>query len=99
MTIRNFRYLALAEAVSFLLLLVFTVIKNTGGSEAGVSILGPIHGLFFIGYIAMAFGLRAAAGWRNRVTFWIMVGAILPFGGFVVDWWLGKNTPADLPAS
>jgi integral membrane protein len=93
MTIRNFRYLALAEAISFLILIVFSVIKNTGGSEVGVQILGPLHGLLFIGYLAMAFGLREPAGWSNKVTFWILVGAVLPFGGFVVDWWLGKNTP------
>jgi integral membrane protein len=97
MTIRNFRYLALAEAISFLLLIVFSVIKNTGGPAGGVQVLGPIHGLLFIGYIAMALGLRAAAGWSMKVTFWILVGAVMPFGGFVVDWWLGRNTP--VPAS
>ena len=42
MTIRNFRYLALAEAISFLILIVFSVIKNTGGTEVGVSVMGPI---------------------------------------------------------
>ncbi|MGH2906942.1 MAG: DUF3817 domain-containing protein [Solirubrobacterales bacterium] len=94
MTVRNFRYLALAEAISFLILIVFSVIKNTGGSEAGVQVMGPIHGLLFIGYIAMALGLRAAASWSGKVTFWILVGAVLPFGGFVVDWWLGRNAPA-----
>jgi integral membrane protein len=97
MTIRNFRYLALAEAISFLALIVFSVIKHSGGPEAGEQVLGPIHGLLFIGYIAMALGLRAAAGWSAKVTFWILVGAVMPFGGFVVDWWLGKNTP--VPAS
>jgi integral membrane protein len=94
MTIRNFRYLALAEAISFLILIVFSVIKNTGGTEVGVSVMGPIHGLLFIGYIAMAAALRSPAGWSNKVTFWILVGAVLPFGGFVVDWWLGRNMPA-----
>jgi integral membrane protein len=98
MTIRNFRYLALTEATSFLILLVFSAIKNTGGSEVGVQILGPIHGLLFIGYIAMAFGLRAPAGWSNKVTVWIVVGAVLPFGGFVVDRWLGKRTAANATA-
>lgn len=94
MTIRNFRYLALAEAISFLILIVFSVIKNTGGSEVGVSVMGPIHGLLFIGYVAMTLGLREAADWNTKVTFWILVGAVVPFGGFVVDWWLGKNSPA-----
>jgi integral membrane protein len=90
-TIRNFRYLAVAEAISFLLLIVASVIKNTGGTEIGVQILGPLHGLLFIGYIALAFALMRPAGWTPFQTFWIMVGAILPFGGFVVDWWLARH--------
>ena len=98
MTIRNFRYLAVAEAISFLVLIVASVIKNTGGSELGVQILGPLHGLLFIGYIAMVFGLMKPAGWSPKVTFWIVVGAIVPFGGFVVDWWLARNAPADAAA-
>lgn len=88
MTLRNFRYVALAEATTFLALLVATVVKHTGGSEIGVKILGPIHGLLFLAYVLMAWQLREEAGWTNRQTFWIMVGAVLPFGGYVVDRWL-----------
>lgn len=88
MTLRSFRYVALAEATSFLALLVATVVKHTGGSEIGVKILGPIHGLLFLAYVLMAWQLREEAGWTNRQTFWIMVGAVLPFGGYVVDRWL-----------
>jgi len=87
-TLRDFRYVALAEATSFLALLVASVIKNTGGSEIGVQILGPIHGLLFIAYVAIAWMLRKKEGWTGKQTFWILVGAVLPFGGYVVDWWL-----------
>jgi integral membrane protein len=93
--LRNFRYVALAEATTFLALLVASVIKNTGGSETGVQILGPIHGLLFIAYVAMALNLRQVGGWTNRQTFWILVGAVLPFGGYVVDWWLLRRERAD----
>jgi integral membrane protein len=86
--LRNFRYVALSEATTFLALLVASVIKNTGGSEAGVQILGPIHGLLFIAYVVLALNLRSEAGWSNKQTFWILVGAVLPFGGYVVDRWL-----------
>jgi integral membrane protein len=87
-SLRNFRYVALAEATTFLALLVASFIKNTGGSEIGVKILGPIHGLLFIAYVVMALQLRSECGWTNKQTFWILVGAVLPFGGYVVDWWL-----------
>jgi integral membrane protein len=93
-TLRNFRYVALAEATSFLALLVASAIKNTGGSETGVQILGPIHGLLFVAYVVMALNLRSELGWTNKQTFWILVGAVLPFGGYVVDWWLVRRERA-----
>ncbi len=89
MTLRNFRYVALAEATTFLALLVASFIKHSDGGETGVQILGPIHGLLFIAYVVMALRLRQEeVGWTNKQTFWILVGAVLPFGGYVVDWWL-----------
>lgn len=88
MNLRNFRYVALAEATSFLALIVAAVVKRTDGSEVGVHILGPIHGLLFIAYVLMALQLRSECGWTNKQTFWILVGAVLPFGGYVVDRWL-----------
>jgi integral membrane protein len=88
MTLRNFRYVALTEATTFLALLVASVVKNTGGSEIGVQILGPIHGLLFIAYVVIALQLRVPEEWTTKQTVWILVGAVLPFGGYVVDWWL-----------
>jgi integral membrane protein len=87
-TVRNFRYVALVEATTFLALLVASLVKNTGGGETGVQILGPIHGLLFIAYVVIALQLREPEGWTTKQTIWILVGAVLPFGGYVVDWWL-----------
>jgi integral membrane protein len=85
------RYIALAEATSFLALLVASFLKHQDKGELGVSILGPIHGLLFIAYVVIALRLRPEQGWSNKVTFWILIGAVLPFGGYVVDWWLVRN--------
>jgi integral membrane protein len=82
------RYIALAEATSFIALLIASVIKRTGGEEIGVQILGPIHGGLFIAYVIIALNQRSQAGWSKLATFWILVGAVVPFGGYVVDWWL-----------
>jgi integral membrane protein len=82
------RYIALAEATSFILLLIASVIKRTGGSELGVEILGPIHGALFVAYVVIALNLRPKVGWSGKTTFWVLVGAVIPFGGYVVDWWL-----------
>ena len=96
MNLRNFKAVALIEATTFLLLLVSSVLKRTSDFELGVTILGPIHGIFFIAYVVMALSLREPMGWNGKVTFWILVGAVLPFGGYVVDRWLEKNPPAEV---
>ncbi|HEX6153490.1 MAG TPA: DUF3817 domain-containing protein [Solirubrobacterales bacterium] len=98
MTLRNFRYVALAEATSFLALLVASYVKNTGGSELGVKVLGPIHGLLFVVYVLMVWQLHKEAGWTGKQTFWILVGAVLPFGGYVVDRWLLRRERANVAA-
>lgn len=82
------RWIALAEATSFIALLIAAVIKRTGGSETGVQILGPVHGLLFIAYVVNVFAIRADLDWDGKTTFWVLVGAVIPFGGYVVDWWM-----------
>lgn len=88
MTIRNFRYVAFFEAVSFLVLLFFSVVSR---NESLIGILGPIHGALFLAYVGMALMLREEAGWTTMQTALIVLGAVLPFGGFVVDWWLARR--------
>jgi integral membrane protein len=88
MTVRNFRYVAVLEAISFLILLFFSVINR---NEDLIGILGPIHGVLFMGYVAMVWLLYEKAGWSGAQTALIVLGAIVPFGGFVVDWWLARR--------
>jgi len=88
------RYIAFAEATSFIALLIASFVKRTGGGEVGVQILGPIHGLLFIAYVAIVFNVRHDLGWSGRTTFWVLVGAVVPFGGYAVDWWLLRDRRA-----
>jgi integral membrane protein len=82
------RIVALLEATSFLALLVATYIKYSDDAPGGVEILGPIHGVLFLAYVFLALTLRASAGWSNPTTLLVLLGAVLPFGGYVVDRWL-----------
>jgi integral membrane protein len=94
-----FRRLAIVEATSFLLLLTASVIKRTADAPIGVTILGPIHGLLFLGYVYIALQIRDAQGWDTRTTLLILLGAVVPFGGYVVDRKLGAAAAASSPAS
>jgi len=85
------RYIAFLEATSFLVLLFASFVKRTGGSELGVHILGPIHGALFLLYVFIAFNVRNELGWSGKTTFWVLVGAVVPFGGYVVDWRLLRD--------
>jgi len=93
-SIKNLRYVALAEATSFLALLVATFFKvgaNTSAGDTAVSILGPIHGILFLAYVFVTISVRSQQRWSNRTTILILIGAVIPFGGYYVDSWLRKN--------
>ena len=81
-TLKTFRIVALTEATTFLILLVFGTIL---GNETVVSIMGPIHGLLFLAYVGLAIYLRPDEGWSTKTTLLILLGAVVPFGGYVVD--------------
>lgn len=87
-SIKNMRYVALLEATTFLALLLATYVKYSADAPAGVQILGPIHGALFVAYVLIALNIRPRAGWSTRTTLGVLLGAVLPFGGYVVDRWL-----------
>jgi integral membrane protein len=93
-SLKTFRIVALAEATSFLMLLVASVLKRTADADILVTILGPIHGFLFIAYVLIALGIRSDQGWDTRTTLLVLLGAVLPFGGYVVDRWLARSEPA-----
>jgi integral membrane protein len=85
-TIKTFRFVAIAEATSFLVLLSCSLFARDG-----VPIMGPIHGMLFLGYVLIALMIREDARWDARQTVLVLLGAVLPFGGFVVDRWLART--------
>ena len=91
MTLRNFKLVALIEATTFLLLLVASYVKRASDQPLGVEILGPIHGVLFIAYVVMALAVREHAAWTGKQTLLILIGAVVPFGGYVVDRWIDTH--------
>ena len=85
-TITSFRWVALAEATSFLILLTCSF-----AARDGVPIMGPIHGMLFLAYVLIALMIRETQGWTAKQTVLVLAGAVLPFGGYVVDRWLART--------
>ena len=88
-TVKTFRFVALAEATSFLVLLCCSFFARDG-----VPIMGPIHGMLFLGYVLIALMIREDARWTAKETILVLAGAVVPFGGYAVDRWLaGREQP------
>jgi integral membrane protein len=83
-TPRWLRMIAGAEAISWLALIVATIAKYAADAPLGVRILGPIHGVLFIGYVILALEVRGKLKWNARTTLIVLVDSIVPGGGFVV---------------
>jgi integral membrane protein len=78
------RWVAIAEATSWLLLIVATIVKFAFGQPFAVQILGPIHGTLFLAYL----GVVAAAWWSLRwsiaTVVVVVIDSFLPGGGLLV---------------
>lgn len=81
--IRAFRAVAVAEALSWLALIVATIVKYAADAPLGVHILGPIHGVLFLGYVGLALRARAEFRWTGRTTLIVLLDSVLPGGGFL----------------
>jgi len=83
--LRALRLVSVIEATSYLILLVATAVKWTGGSEAGVQLVGPIHGVLFLAYALLVIRDRKLLGWTPLKTVVALILGSLPFGGFWVE--------------
>ncbi len=89
--LRAFRMLAVAEAVSWLLLIPATIVKYMTGQAGGVQLLGSVHGALFVAYVLLALFLWRKNEWSNRVLAIVLVDSVLPTGGF----WVARRTDLD----
>ena len=86
-TLKNiFRLIAILEGVSYILLLIATSIKYLLHNEQYVKILGMPHGILFMLYIALAFLIQKNMEWDNKNMMIIILGSIIPFGPFYIDY-------------
>ena len=81
-----FRKIAIAEGISFLVLLLIAMpLKYLGNLPAAVTIVGGLHGLLFIGFMVMAWEVKKEYkkdwGWIAKS----FIASILPFGTLVMD--------------
>lgn len=91
-TLRRFRKIAIAEGISFLVLLGIAMpLKYFADMPMAVKIAGYIHGFLFIGFVLLAWktknNLSKSFSWFGLA----FLASLLPFGTFVLDRELKKD--------
>ena len=85
-TLRQLRTVAFMEGASFLVLLFIAMpLKYMAGFPIAVRIVGSVHGLLFLLFLAALYRAAAERGWPYRRTSLAFVASIVPFGTFVFD--------------
>jgi integral membrane protein len=75
-----FRVLAIAEAISWTLLILGMLLKYVvKTTDVGVSIGGAVHGFVFLAYGAAALVIALNQRWSFRVTGLVLLSAVLPY--------------------
>lgn len=84
--IRAFRMTALAEGISFLILLFVAMpMKYFMGMPEVVRVAGSIHGVLFILYVGLLATLHVRQRWPFMFSLYAFIASIIPFGTFVLD--------------
>ena len=95
-----FRFVSLAEAVSWIGLLTGMFFKYvTETSELGVKVFGPIHGAIFVAYVAVAWFTSRKLAWDRRATLWAFLCSVPPLATILFERWAlrtGKLDPIAL---
>ncbi|WP_406332913.1 DUF3817 domain-containing protein [Streptomyces sp. NBC_00203] len=82
--LRRLRLVSAPEAVSFLLLLVCSVLKRTTEFNA-VPVMGAIHGVLFILYVIFWLDAWNRTKWSTGTGLLYFVLSVLPTGGFFAE--------------
>jgi integral membrane protein len=81
-SIKTLSYLALAETISWTLLLLSMIAKYGFDKPQGVSVMGPIHGVLFIGLVLVLLSLHMSQKWSFNRTAKIFLATFVPIGGY-----------------
>ncbi|PXW33395.1 UNVERIFIED_CONTAM: integral membrane protein [Williamsia faeni] len=111
LTIQIFRIVAVAEALTWLALIIAMVVKRVADNEDAIFIPGMTHGVVFVIYIGVALLTAFKLGWNRKivetklpktsrrlrlpVTVWAVAASIPPFGTLVFEIWAKRKGHLD----
>ena len=84
--IRHFRLTALAEAISYLLLLFIAMpLKYVWQMPVAVKVTGMIHGVLFVVFCFTLYRAWLAAKWPLERAVMLFIASLIPFVPFWLD--------------
>ena len=86
------RLLALLEGISYLLFALTMPLKYMYDMPMPNKIVGMAHGFLFIAYCAFVFIVNQDKKWSLGTNFWAYAASLIPFGTFVADAKIFKNS-------
>jgi|SRR6185436_4902145 len=85
-SLNHFRFIAIAEGISFLILLFIAVpLKYFAGFPHAVLYAGWVHGILFIAFCILLLVVKIKYKWNFKKTIIALVASLLPFGTFILD--------------
>jgi integral membrane protein len=90
-----FRVLAVAEAISWTLLIGGLILRATAGLDAAVSVGGGIHGFVFLSYAATAVLVAKNQRWSAGPSVLAIASAIVPYATIPTELWLHRTGRLD----
>jgi integral membrane protein len=92
----RFRFVAIAEAISWAGLLVgmffkYVVIEH----EIGVQVFGPVHGAIFMAYVLVTLATWGALRWSTGTGVLAVLASVPPFGSWAFERWAARRGRLD----
>lgn len=90
-----FRTLAIAEAISWTLLIAGLIVRTAADLPLAVTIGGGIHGFVFLAYGATAIIVAKNQRWPAGVSALAIVSAVIPYVTIPTELWLHRTGRLD----
>lgn len=79
------RLLALFEGISYVLFAITMPLKYLLEIREPNMVVGMLHGILFIAYVASALQNAFMNKWGLKSTFFVLLASVVPFGTFVLE--------------
>ncbi|WP_136042381.1 MULTISPECIES: DUF3817 domain-containing protein [unclassified Microbacterium] len=92
---RLFRVLAIAEAITWTILIAAIIARAVGAPGVVVTVGGGIHGFVFLAYGATAILVALNQRWNPGVGVLAVVSAVVPYATIPMEIWLHRTGRLD----